>query len=912
MQQDEMAVRLSQGWQTVHRQSGEAIDWIRKARKSAKRLDHEADHLVLKLRRARNLAQSLEKVSQSASTVGFFGLSQAGKSYLISALAAGDDGRLQTVLDGQRLDFVEHINPPGGGKEATGLVTRFTRRTHAQVPAFPLHLRLFSEVELVKVFVNSFFNDFNLEKTGFSFEGELAQQAHDTLNAMSARVQPSPVEGVTQDDVVDLWDYLHERYPWTIATLEGDFFPRLVDLAPFLSIEDRATLFSFLWGRIAGFTQLFRQLSGRLQQLGHPKTVFAPLQALVEPAPDGSGFMQRDSIMNVNILEHLGRPDGSDLMVSVPKGSLNALVEHRLQRAELAALTAELTISLASEPRQQIFNSVDLLDFPGYRGRLKLESFEDLTGASPTGQRSNPIAQLFLRGKVAYLFERYTDLQEMNVLVVCTASHKQSDVADVGPVLSGWIKRTQGELAQQRANRPSGLIWAITMFDLKIADSLTKSQSMLEMVWDDLIKMTMLERFQQYGWMQEWSPDKPFDTTFLVRKPRMPVTFLTLEGGVEQGIAPGCEDPLALMSQTFCANPLVREHVAQPEQTWQAMLALNDGGISRLSEYLAQVAVRQHKLTRLGEQLDEIVHDLVQGRLGPWFYHEGADEVQVRKKTAQSIVNALVPRARLLGDFQAVLMLSDEVLQSLYMRSGFENDGSSQDASQTTAIQADMSAGDDALGLGMGLDLFGDSSPARSVSPQKAVEKTGSDARFARAVLREWINHLRSVPENTRIIAYFGFERKLLEQITDELITAIDRFDLESQLLEKVTQTEQVGTKRERLVDRQVLAVRAVLGDFLAWLGFDHQDARDFVASRVNPGKPLFARPDRVPSGQWPPIDATPVDHTKVYLADWLVALATLIVGNAGHDAGRDISADLNAELGGILRSLKAARLEAM
>jgi hypothetical protein len=246
------------------------------------------------------------------------------------------------------------------------------------------------------------------------------------------------------------------------------------------------------------------------------------------------------------------------------------------------------------------------------------------------------------------------------------------------------------------------------------------------------------------------------------------------------------------------------------------------------------------------------------------------------------------------------------------MRSGFDHDVLTHDTLQSDASPTDMSPADDALGLGMGLDLFGEPSSAKPVSPQKPLQKIGTDARFARAVLREWINHLRGVPENTRITAYFGFERKLLEQITDELITAVDRFDLESQLLEKVSQTEQVGTKRERLVDRQVLAVKAVLGDFLAWLGFDRQCGSYFVASRVNPGQPLFARPDRIPSGQWPPIDSTAVDYTKVYLADWLVALATLIVGNAGHDAGREISAEMNAQLGGILRSMKAARLESM
>lgn len=937
MQQEELATRLSEGWRTVHEQSGKAIEWIERTRQSARRLDGEADHLVLKLRRTRNQARSLQQVSCSASTVGFFGLSQAGKSYLISALAAGESGRLETLLDGQRLDFVEHINPPGGGKEATGLVTRFTRARHDAVAGFPLRLRLFSEIELVKIFVNSFFNDFNLEKIGFSFAGELSQAAHQALNAMQTRLRSERVAGVTEDDVVDLWDYLKERFPWTISALEGDFLPRLVDLAPYLVPTDRAELFSFLWGRVQGFTDLFLRLSVRLTALGNPPTVLAPLSALVEPGPSGEGFVQRDSIMNVDMLERLGHVDLSMIEVRVladgpgvppappappAPGSAQPL-GHAIARAELAALTAELTICLANAPVQTTFDTVDLLDFPGYRGRLKHESLEQLDTIAAMGGRGNPVAQLFLRGKVAYLFERYTDLQEMNVLVVCTASHKQSDVADVGPVLSGWIRRTQGELAAQRANRPSGLVWAITMFDLKIADSLNKSEAMMEMVWEDLIKMTMLERFAQYEWMQEWSPERPFDTTFLVRKPRMPVTFLTIENGVEHAVSPSCAPALAMMERTFCNEALVRQHVGEPQQAWQSMMSLNDGGISRLSDYIARVAVREHKLTRLAEQLERTLHDLIEGRLGPWFYHQGADEVQSRKRIAQNVVDAIVPRARLLGELQTSLLLSDEVLQSLYMRSGLDSPVDEQASTSATGQTGQTGSApepvDDGLGLGMGLDLFGEvPSATPSGSPGAVADvassahgaRTGSDARFARAVVREWINHLRGIPENTRLVGYLGLNRRTLEQITDELITGIVRHDLESRLLDKVSRTEQMGTKRERLVDRQVLAVRAMLGDFVAWLGLDHTDPANTLPSRVNPGKPVFARPERIPHGALPPVAETAVDHARIYLADWLVALGALIVGNAGHDAGREISAQRNAELGDILRALKSVRLE--
>ena len=158
------AEQLVAGWATIHQESGQAIDWISRVRGNARSVDSEADSLVYRLRRVRNQAKSLGVAAGLPSTVGFFGLSQAGKSYLISALAAGGDGKLETVVDGLRLDFINHINPPGGGKEATGLVTRFSFRAKQGPAGFPLELKLFEEVELVKILANSFFNDFNFEK----------------------------------------------------------------------------------------------------------------------------------------------------------------------------------------------------------------------------------------------------------------------------------------------------------------------------------------------------------------------------------------------------------------------------------------------------------------------------------------------------------------------------------------------------------------------------------------------------------------------------------------------------------------------------------------------------------------------------------------------------------------------------
>jgi len=908
MQDDQYGETLSASWQALHKNAGQAIEWIHQARRGSPTIANEAQELIHKLRQHRNQARKLAPVSLTGSTVGFFGLSQAGKSYLISALIAGPEGHLETRLDGQHLNFIDHVNPPGGGAEATGLVTRFSKRKHDTEPGFPLQLQLFAEVDLVKVLVNSFIEDFNQQKLGFSFDGANLEAAHLALREARSRKQSERVPGVTEDDVVELWDYLQSDYGGAIAPLTAQFLPELTELAPYLKRVDRVKLFSFFWGRLEGFTRSFDKLTAALEQLNYATTVLAPLSALVEPAENGQGFKQRrDSIMNVTTLFQLDRDDDGRLSVCVA-GKASQAVE--LSRAVLAALTVEILFPLENTPAQTAFNTVDILDFPGYRGRMKLESFEELAGASKAGEgdaeRGNPIPRLILRGKVAYLFQRYTDMQEMNVLVICAASDKQSDVADVGPVLTRWVKRTQGATAADRAKRQCGLIWAMTRLDLKIQSTLPNTESMFNQVWDSVVNITLTEKFSGCDWLGEWSPEQPFNTSFLVRKPGMAEAFINTENGRELALAADKQQKLQAMAQTWSTNPTVQEYVKDPGPAWQAMMTLNDGGITRLSDYISQVAVRANKLSRLNEQLEETIDHVTQGRLSDWYNPSGADEVKVRAKRAKDLTDELKAKAKLLGYLQTALLMPEERVRSLYLSSDYDlsgnNDSATDDGSATS-----RSAMDEEFGLDFDLDVTGDAPKAASSEASKPVV-TGSDARFGKAIYQAWINHLSAQVDNEAMLGFVGLPRRTMEQLTAELIIAMSRFDVESLLIQKVVQSEHSGTKREDLVDRQVLSVQTLMGDFLTWLGQQYLAPEDKAKSQINAGQAVFVQPPRVPSGALPPLGEKLTDYYRQYVFDWLTALGKLVIENAGFDAGRDISAELNANLGDILEQMKAAK----
>lgn len=842
---------LCQDWQNVYQGAGEAIDWVTQARGSSQRLNAQADSLVLELRRARNTARSLGVVSGRPMTIGFFGLSQAGKSYLISSLAAGNNGRLETNYGGQTIDFLRHVNPPGGGKEATGLVTRFSRNATASPDAYPVELQIFSEVDMVKILVNSYFNDFDKEQVGYVFSSERIKALIDSLKGRAGAAD----KGLSADDAVSLWDYVRSSFGNTTRLLDSTYWPEVINLAPSLRLEDRAQLFSILWGEQAELSELYIGLAKVLQALGHPSKVYAPLTALIRR--EGDAFVQQDSIMNVDVLESLGSPTEKSLSVLPVREQdgqyLAAAQAVEVPLAHLAALTVELTFPLMGETQAGGVDKVDLLDFPGYRGRLNIRSVQD-AGAASESSGGNPASQLILRGKVAYLFERYTDQQEMNGLVMCTASDKQSDVKDVEPVLTRWVHRTQGATPQERENRKVGLMWAITMFDKRIGASLIQDDAQVRDSWDGLMKMSFKERFGHCEWLQQWKPDSPFSNTFLVRKPGMPTPFIDLNTeSQELSITASVAEKMDRMRGSFIENPLLAQQLSDPAQAWDAMLALNDGGMQRLRAYVAQIGGLDFKLMRLQEQFRSLHETLVKKSLHSWYSQDGDQQSVVKEALAKLFREQLPAYRAIVGELLAALHVPQDTLRELFLSLG--------------------------------------SSKSEPDEPGVLTQEQPFEQQYADLVYRTWLSQLRELPASRINQNVLRMPVDLLSSVVEELIVASDRWDLQGKLLAVLTRRRQSGVRRERLADRQVCNVAMTISEFVTW----------FYLKGDKASQDFFTTPKAFGQDGMPALPAEPQDHGLSFFEQWIAALAHTTMHNAGYEGGRELSLEQNQALGRIL-----------
>ncbi len=872
---------------------GEAIDWVAEVRRHSQRLDRESDSLTDKLRRVRNLATRLGRAAGRSVSVGFFGLSQAGKSYLISAMAAGEGGELETDLDGRRLNFIKHVNPPGHGKEATGLVTRFTRSPSDAPKGYPLELSLFAEVDLAKVLGNAFFNDFDREQVDWDLSPAHLRRH---LADLELRRNRQPTGGVSEDNVVELLEYFEQRYPKTTEQLKADYWPSAIALAPYLEPRDRAALFSVLWGEIRELTETYLSLRQGLATVGHAQTAYAPVSALVRT--DASGELsQADSIMNVDILERLGR-DAADTIEIVPRLDGKALPPVQLPRSLLAALTTELRFVLADPPRTPVLEQVDLLDFPGYRGRLAVADIGEVRKQLKDDQ-VDPVAQLVLRGKVAYLFERYTDDQEMNLLVLCAPSHKQSDVKDLGPVLETWVHATQGADPHTRARRSPGLVWAVTMFDHRLSPVPGETEDLMRKGWEGMMKLALLERFGGYNWLHEWAPGRPFDNLFLVRKPRMAAAVIETDQDGERAILPNQRERLALLRRTFCDEPSVRKHLQDPEGAWDAMLSFNDGGIARIADYLGGVAQPEAKLGRIREQIDAVVEDLVRRRFGAYYREEGAAEVANKQRLADRVIGALRQRPNRFADLLHALQPPKEGLRSLYLRADEVASAGAPAAANKGQGTAPVREGG-LIDLGALLDAAAPAAGSATDAPRASVNAGAN--RFVREVLRFWVGHLKALPEDTHWPRYLGIEKDALEDLIGELITAADRLSLEQSLLGLIEVAEsQSAATRAKLAERQVFVTSARIARFVDHLGCDDLPEDERPRSLADARRPVFDAPVPIPVGSLPALGPAPVNFSALYIVDWFEAFRALAIANAGHAAGRDVAPEHNARLGEIL-----------
>jgi hypothetical protein len=213
-----------------------------------------------------------------------------------------------------------------------------------------------------------------------------------------------------------------------------------------------------LWNGTERITALAAELIGALSRIGFADTAFCATEAL---SRRGGNLLDAATVLQ------LGRGANGTVAVSTTAGA-----RATLDRAALTALIAEVTVPLAEQP-WDFFAHTDLLDFPGARSRKEHEDIEKALAAE------QGLGELFLRGKVAYLFQRYNAEQEIAAMLLCVGPSVQ-EVSTLPKMVTDWIRHTMGDTPAQRQAQRTSLFFVLTKFDMeldgKIGEDLSTGQ----------------------------------------------------------------------------------------------------------------------------------------------------------------------------------------------------------------------------------------------------------------------------------------------------------------------------------------------------------------------------------------------------------------------------------------------------
>ncbi len=828
----------------------------------------------------RKHAVEAEKLAAAATrpmSVAAFGASQAGKSFLIGALIAPHGAGAQVVFgseaEARQLDFLDEVNPQGGN-ETTGLVTRFSVTPQPTPTGHTVALRLLSEIDIAKILANAFLFDLGAEGDWSANEEELMALRQE-LEAAGTEGQ---VDAVRLEDIFELRDYLEQSLPrHPLAGAQGErYWAFAEDLLARLPPAERAKALAPLWGGLPEFTELYSRLKAALDQLGHPEWAYVPLEALT----DRSG-----GILHVRTLYGLDLTDQSEGPVPV---ATDAGVHASLAKPVVTALTAELRVTLTQTP-WPFFEHTDLLDFPGARSRL--DSSPDKWLRNP---EENPEgrAQCFLRGKVAVLFDNYVADLDLNSMLLCVGPENQ-EVRKLPELIEGWIARTHGRRPEERHGRRTALFFCMTKAD-RLFDLATGASD------GESTRNRLANNIGFYpGWTEAWTPGRPFDNCYLIRNPNVRRDDLFLyEAGEASGDAETVPPETAIRDDkaewltrfrdTFIAEELVRRHIAEPEDRWEAMLRLNDGGISYLAGRLEPLCDPDLKYEQIQPRAEELQRQILAELT---HFHEAGDlqsRVEERMAQATDVVRSLMAQPESIGCFLRELMVDEDRLGQAYLDTMRQVQRSGE-GSKPRAAAASIT-----IELPPGME------PEETSAPEEA--KNGQSA-FGDAALQVWLDDLERRASDEDLASAFNLTSQQFLQVINELAVAAKRLDVPSAIDTQLHAVPRFGSPDE-VVHRVALAAALTLNGLVSKLGSDLEPEDEEEGGP----KIVFTRPAEIAPGALPSLPDDPAEMARMRgrtISTWLGALRDLARRNASWGQGGFVDPEQNQRLGNLIAQVR-------
>lgn len=557
-----------------------------------------------KRRELKKIKFALEEKCSAAA----YGESQNGKSYLISSLLSdeGDTLTISAGKGGSLYSFIDDINPSGGNtskKESTGIITRFTVRSdNTAASEDKVKVRLLTMADIISLLADSFYKDVKINASNLLQPEDINSRFEKLLTLIVDKNYTQSY--IEEDDIYDIQQFLNVSIGSSASNVYSSKFCTLLSTTIcHIHPEDWGKVFRLLWNDNEAITSIFQHLVTSYQKLRFQQVVYVPFSAILR---------QKGTILDITWLDHLFEGQMGDInpnyeTVCDVYDKNNTLLTRGLSKAAFSALVAELTLVLPSTAlnKRPFLKNFDLLDFPGARHRMKL----------PESSIQTELSMMLRRGKVSYLFDKYSDSLRINSILFCQNMDKPE--SELGEVLSNWIDRNIGETPQKRAeyirntNYVSPFFIISTFFNCDLQHTKETREFTLTVPLSERWKT----RFENhlcnevikpsiYTWFDKWvSPGngfsaEEFQSIYLLRD-----FFWSSNQHIFRGYRPGESNETEMvihheypeyiddLKQSFISYPFVQQHFASPEKSWNDAATLNHDGSRAIISSLEKIAV---------------------------------------------------------------------------------------------------------------------------------------------------------------------------------------------------------------------------------------------------------------------------------------------------------------------------------
>lgn len=611
-----------------------SIAWAKKFAKDS----FPVEELKEYRRTLRRIANSLEENCSAAA----YGESQVGKSYLMSSLLSTADSPFVITNDGKEYSFINALNPSGGNTsqtESTGVITRFTINNDNETMKDFVKIKNLSVSDLLMLLVDSYYNDLKLDSSKVLLR--------DAINAELSKIQylwaskSTPVQNaLAEDDVKDICDYIEDILGSnTVNITRSDFRKLVAPKIQFVSSENWVKVFSILWNNNEELSHLFSLLVNEYKKINFETEVYVPFEAVLR---DKGTLLKIEWLDSVCGIPHVSDTDVLTTDVYNAKGELLATA---FNKSSLSALSAELTFVLPKQiaNERKFLNKIDLLDFPGARSREKFKEQEI----------SNVLPTILRRGKVAYLFNKYSRSLRISSVLFCHHNDQKTEPS-LGDTINGWIEKNIGSTPEQRAedlartNGISPLFLIATKFNKELkrtSNDLPNNTEMLAEHWKRF-KTVIPEIIRPSTWFDNWVPkggifrSESFQSIYLLRDFYWSMETRVFDGYDSRTKSPETNrhvdsdypDFFENLEHSFLTNDFVKRHFANPKEAWDEVSSLNSDGSKAIIRDLDSIsgvldtARREKYLKELKIIRDEILNKLIA-------YYEPEDKEENNIKT---------------------------------------------------------------------------------------------------------------------------------------------------------------------------------------------------------------------------------------------------------------------------------------